>query len=248
MNNKAELGEFDFNAAWDSPTVGSPALIVPNNQCRMQIVFAIDASNSMQGYKIGAVNDSVNNVLTKLKSLGKKQGSTISVAVIGFASRLFRWTKGFVPVNEFKFSYVEMADGLSDWNAFIDELIDLSDHQMEADAKKYVILYSDGLSTDNCTDRLCKWSKTGLYKDITKVVVAFDEDLKDPQSMGLFREFVDGGDIILISDQEKLLSLVLTQINSSSSDSQKEETYDYEPAGPMLMGDIAIDDDLVFDW
>ncbi len=125
FTNGIELGEFDLDSFLndDSSEEISPIRIINNSN--RQIIIAVDASNSMQGYKVGAVNDTVNNILSKLKSIGRNQNVAISVAVIGFSSRLFRWTDGFVPVHDFRFSYVESTDGLTDINALFEELVDL---------------------------------------------------------------------------------------------------------------------------
>lgn len=210
MAKGSELGEFDLEQFMNQADSSEHLPASAEWNSTVQIIFAIDASNSMQGFKIGAVNDSVNNVLSKLKSVNKSTaGNRIEVAVIGFASRLFRWTKGFVPVNEFKFSYVEMVDGLTDMKAMLNELIELTNHSIDDTAKKYVILYSDGLSTVDYCEDLRKWAETEQYKSIKKILVAFEDDLEDQQSFEFFKSFIDNGEIIPITDMGKLLTAIL---------------------------------------
>lgn len=207
--NEIELGEFDI-VSFMTETESNDSTPQEIEVCnKRQIIFAIDASNSMQGYKIGAVNDCVNNVLSKLRSVARRKDSDICVSVIGFASRLFRWTNGFIPADDFKYSYVEMVDGLTDVNALLEELIALTETSMDMESKKFVVLFSDGLSTEEYSSSIERWSKTKQYNVISKIIVAFEDDLRDPQSMDFFRSFTDKGLIISVKEQEKLLSTLL---------------------------------------
>ncbi len=204
-----ELGDFDLDSFLSDVEQQNATLSKSLDDINCQIVFAIDASNSMQGYKIGAVNDCVNNVISKIRSFARGKDGSISISVIGFSSRLFRWTSGFAPAGDFKYSYVEMADGLTDFSALFDELTALADKEMIAESKKYVVLFSDGLSTEDYESNIKKWESTKLYKQIKKIAVTFDEDIEDPQSAAFFQRFVDTGVIIPIVDQEQLLSNLL---------------------------------------
>lgn len=209
MLNEIELGEFDVDSFLTEAELNDNVPQEMDSCSRSQIIFAIDASNSMKGYKIGAINDCVNNVLSKLKSVARRKGNTIGISVIGFSSRLFRWTNGFVPADDFKYSYVEMVDGLTDVNALLAELINLTETSMAPEAKRFVVLFSDGLSTEEYSENIEQWSNTKQYKDIKKIVVAFEDDLRDPQSMEFFRAFADQGPVITIKEQEILLSTLL---------------------------------------
>lgn len=209
MTGKIDLEEFDIDSFMNMTEVAHSTKSEPKDSRVIQIVLAIDASNSMQGYKIGSANDCVNNIISKLKSFNRSQGYSISISVIGFSSRLFRWTSGFVPIDDFKFSYVETVDGLTDVNVLFRELIDLSQSNMNSASKIFVVLFSDGLFTENFDENLNQWKRTNQYKEITKLVVSFDEDITDPQSKEFFDKFVDGGRIISIKEQEKLLEAIL---------------------------------------
>lgn len=207
--NSFELGEFDLDSFLNDDAPEEIAPIKNSSSCNRQIILAVDASNSMQGYKVGAVNDTVNNILSKLNSIGRNQDGAISVAVIGFSSRLFRWTDGFVPVHDFKFSYVESTDGLTDINALFEELTRLAVEGMNAEAKKIVVLFSDGLPTEDYSVSISKWKQTRFYNDVEKISVSFDDDLLDPQSREFLEEFADHGQVLSIKDKEELLSAIL---------------------------------------
>lgn len=203
-----ELGEFDFDSFLKESNDSENATLYAAEGVSRQIVFVIDASNSMQGHKIGSVNDCVNNILSKLKSLDRNQENPISISVIGFSSRLFKWTESFVRASDFKYSYVEMVDGVTDINAALQELIPLT-NSMEKDAKKYVVLFSDGLTTEDCAENLAHWKQAELYPDVVKIAVAFEDDLCDSQSISFFNDFVESGMVIPITDQERLLTVLL---------------------------------------
>ncbi|MCM1104459.1 MAG: VWA domain-containing protein [Clostridium sp.] len=209
MPDKIELGKFDIRDFMNEEATFETEAAVSDETVERQIVFAIDASNSMQGHKIGAVNDIVNNVISKLKSYARTQPHSINISVIGYSSRLFRWTQAFVPIEDFKYSYVEMADGLTDINALFQELFDLTENHMHPESRKFVILFSDGLPTSDYHEMHSKWTNTNMYKDIHKIAVAFDEDLNDPQSSEFFCRFTDSGTVIPVKDQENLLASLL---------------------------------------
>ena len=207
MVDELGLGEFDFdNFISDSSEI---EIVNGNtvNGVTCQIVFVIDASNSMQGYKIGAVNESVNNIISKLKSLDRSN----EISVIEFSTRLFKWTESFVHASEFKYSYVEMVDGLTDLNAALKELVSITKSGMKKEARKYVVLFSDGLFTESYEENFKQWEQNDLFPEITRIVVAFDDDLRDPQSRDFFKRFTGSGQIVPITDQETLLSALLVQ-------------------------------------
>lgn len=208
MIKEFELGEFDLDSFMNESSESESAATSTGKGFSRQIVFVIDASNSMHGHKIGAVNDCVNNIISKLRSLDRSQENAIRISVIGFSTRLFRWTDSFVRASEFKYSYVEMVDGLTDINAAFNELTMLSNN-MEKAAKKYVVLFSDGLFTEDYSESMARWSQTELFPEIDRIAVAFDDDLHDTQSLGFFKEFVGAGLIVSVSDQEQLLLALL---------------------------------------
>ena len=203
-----ELGDFDLDSVMSEAEDNDSATAYTGEGTSRQIVFVIDASNSMQGHKIGSVNDCVNNILSKLRSLDRNAENPISISVIGFSSKLFKWTDSFVRASDFKYSYVEMVDGVTDINAAFQELIPLT-NSMEKGAKKYVVLFSDGLTAEDYTESLSQWRQSALYTDIFKIAVTFDEDLRDSQSVSFFNEFVGPGMIAPITDQEQLLTALL---------------------------------------
>ena len=164
MIKEFELGEFDLDSFMNESSESESAATSTGEGSSRQIVFVIDASNSMQGHKIGA--------------------------------------------SEFKYSYVEMVDGLTDINAAFNELTMLSNN-MEKAAKKYVVLFSDGLFTEDYSESMARWSQAELFPEIERIAVVFDDDLHDTQSLGFFKELVGAGLIVPISDQEQLLSALL---------------------------------------
>lgn len=209
MMNGIELGEFDIETFLHESEHNYNFSQGSASYYRRQIVIVVDASNSMQGYKIGAVNDCVNNILTRLKSLSRSQGGSIYISVIGFSTHLFRWTDGFVSADDFKYVDVETTDGITDINVLFDELVQLTKDNNDPVVKKSVVIFSDGLPTEEYSDGCSKWRETIHYKDINKIAVSFEEDINDPQSMEFFMEFTNHGKVIAIRNQEELLSALL---------------------------------------
>lgn len=210
MIKATELGDFDFDSFASESVDGENGVKNFKEKTSRQIVFVIDASNSMQGYKIGAINDCVNNITSKLKTIDRNPNSPVQISALGFSSKLFRWTNSFVRALEFNYSYVEMVDGLSNINTVFSELTELTRNSMSKDAKKFVVLFSDGLFTEEISCSMNEWSQTELFPEIVKITVAFDDDLQDPQSSDFFSKFSDSGLIVPISEQEQLLSILLS--------------------------------------
>lgn len=208
MDDDDILGEFNIDDFLRSaePADDGNAMMTERNGKR--VLFAIDASNSMAGYKLGAVNDSVSNAIAKLRSLARGRGVSLVVAVIGFSERAFKWTSSYVPVDNFEYSYVEEADGLSDMNSLFRELIAIAGEGMERGMRQTVVLYTDGLPTEDCQESFDLWKRTDAYSNTLKVVMAFGADIEDPQSYGFFRMFADGGKIIDMQNQEELIEIL----------------------------------------
>lgn len=203
------LGEFNFDDFLQSAEPADTRNTVVSERDEKRILFAIDASNSMAGYKLGAVNDSVSNAIAKLRSLARGREAAVSVAVIGFSARAFKWTSSYVPVDGFEYSYVEGADGLSDVNSLFRELISIAGEDLEEGTRQIVVLYTDGLPTEDYRESFELWKHTDSYSKTLRVVMAFGTDIDDPQSYDFFRTFADGGMIIDMKNQGELIGALL---------------------------------------
>lgn len=198
-----EIGEFNF----DDFLSFEEAVSEKTNKCAVakKVLFAIDASNSMSGYKIGAVNDTVNNAVSKLKSLQKSSDCEVHVRVIGFSDRLFKWSDDFLPVFEFKYSNIETAGGITDINALFEELIKMAD-SVQSDSQYYVFFFTDGLPTSDYAALLKQWLDTSRSKGINSYTVSFEEDIQDEQSYSFLCEFSSSGDVININHSEDIMA------------------------------------------
>lgn len=202
-----QLGDFDLDSFFEQEEI-TQTQEKPSEQ-KYQLVFAIDASNSMMGYKIGAVNETVNNAISKIKAYSKSQNGNVEVCVIGFSNKLFKWTEGFVPIESFKFSYVEMVDKKTEVSALFEELTNISNESMNIASKKIVIFFTDGLPTCDYSEAIIKWQTSKNYSETFRIAVSFDEDISDPQSKEFLTEFVNGGNILTIKNHEELIKLLL---------------------------------------
>ena len=210
MDELFEIGDFDFdyNNNESNIEIANDISFSNASSTNYQIIFVLDASNSMKGYKIGAVNDLVNNLISKLNSFNSS-GIDISISVIGFSSKLIRWTNGFVPIREFSFSYIEMVDGLSDISAALEEILRLTG-EFKEESKKTICLFSDGLPTSDYRSYMERLKKTPNFAQVQKICVSFDDDLKDEQSIEFFNSIVDSSqEIISVNQQELILSKIL---------------------------------------
>ena len=207
MGKDLELGEFDLDCFLNQEEC---VVVETPKENHLYVILGIDASNSMRGYKIGAVNDVVNNTISRLKSFDKGADCSVQIAVVGFSERLFRWTNGFVPATDFKFSYVEMVDGKTDICGFIDELVRLTQSVNAGNADHIcAILFSDGLPTTDYEQSISAWRSCSNYSKVKRIAVSFDDDIEDSQSREMLEAFANSGIILSIKRQDDILSEIL---------------------------------------
>lgn len=146
---------------------------------QLVLFFIVDTSGSMQGTKIGAVNQSVREVLPELESAG---GSDVDlkVACLKFSTGC-EWMYSS-PVAPSNFTWQELtADGVTDFGAACEELNKkLSKHEFlsapSASVAPVLFLMSDGAPTDDWQSSLEKLKKNNWFKYAIKVAVAIGVD------------------------------------------------------------------------
>ncbi len=123
----------------------------------LPIVFVLDASGSMQGEKIFAVNSAINDFKNVFLSICTDLN--VVVGVISFSSG-FEWqTDGLIKIEDFEYKPL-FADGLTDIGSAIEELgrrltkDDLLLNIAEPISKPVIAILSDGYPTDQWEDKL----------------------------------------------------------------------------------------------
>ena len=138
----------------------------------MKIFFLIDISGSMQGAKIQALNDSMENIMSELRSHVGAEQDEISVLLF---SRNARWTNPVaLPINQYSWTRVEASGMTSLGKACIlleDRLI--SD---KGNKKRIIILISDGCPTDDFDEGFNELEINHHFQNTIRFSIAIGQD------------------------------------------------------------------------
>jgi uncharacterized protein YegL len=148
----------------------------------MTLFFVIDASGSMEGAKIGAVNAAIEETIPALKEVSDENADAqIKVAVLEFSSGA-RWltASGPVELDQFYWNYMD-AGGTTDLGEACKALNEkLSTkgfmHEAAGSFAPAIFLMSDGEPTDDWQRGLDQLKQNNWFKAGVKVAVAIGDD------------------------------------------------------------------------
>jgi uncharacterized protein YegL len=192
----------------------------------MTMFFLIDTSGSMEGSKIGAVNDAMENVMPIIGEISEENpDSEIKIAVLDFSSEV-KWLYD-EPKTAANFQWRNVsADGLTSFGDAcqkLNEKLSKSRGFMNAASGSYaptIILMSDGEPTDNYKMGLSKLQKNNWFKSSVKFAIAIGDDA----NTDILSEFTGNKEAVLtvhnidaLKKIIKLVSVTSSQIASTSS-------------------------------
>ena len=147
----------------------------------MTLFFLIDTSGSMEGSKIGAVNDAVANVLPMLDEISAENpDAEIKVAALEFSSGVHWLYSEPKLASDFVWQDVK-AGGLTSLGAACAELsskLSRSGYMQSASGSfaPAIILLSDGGPTDDFDSGLNKLKANNWFKAAIKIAIAIGDD------------------------------------------------------------------------
>ena len=231
----------------------------------MSLFFIADVSWSMGGSKIGALNQSVKEVLPIIDDISSNNADAeIKVACLEFSSGC-KWTFGEPkPASDFIWQDLK-TNGTTDMGAACIELSNKlsrkGDGYMQETAGCFapvLILLSDGVPTDDFPNGLAKLKANRWYQSAIKIAIAIGSDA-DKEALGEFTGNMEA--VITVHNVDALKTIIRTvsvtasQIGSQSStagnQSKQEQVNDQvkkkvEDTGGANLGNASdIDDD---DW
>ena len=169
----------------------------------MTLFFLIDTSGSMEGNKIGAVNDAVVNVLPMLNDISETNpDAEIKVAALEFSSGV-NWLCG---------ACAELAAKLSRNGGFM--------QSASGSFAPAIILLSDGGPTDNYDVGLAKLQGNNWFKSAIKIAIAIGDDAdKDvlKQFTGNSEAVITVHNIDALKQIIRVVAVTSSQIGSKSS-------------------------------
>lgn len=147
----------------------------------MVLFFVVDTSGSMEGAKIGTLNQAVEDVIPEIREISENNADAeIKIAVLDFSSGA-KWVTPFpIPAEDYDWQYLN-AVGLTDFGEACRELNEkLSRNAFMSDVTgsfaPAIFLLSDGAPTDNYKENLEKLWQNNWFKKAIKVAVAIGED------------------------------------------------------------------------
>ena len=155
----------------------------------IKVIIIIDASNSMKGYKLGAVNDAVNNLIEKLSRMSKSYANSIDVMGIVFSNRVSKWSSEFIPVAAFTYSFIETTGGKSNVTKVLEELTHICQKQLVGEEQNVMLFFTDGLPTVEYEAELACLNENNTFKTAKRYCISFEEDIQDELSMEFFNAF-----------------------------------------------------------
>lgn len=181
----------------------------------LTVFFLIDTSGSMAGGKISSLNVAIRDTLPMLEQISSENTDTeIKIAALQFASGCDWMYPRPLPVEDFEWNDLE-ATGLTSLGAAYQELqkklSQTSGFMQEANAScaPVMILFSDGVPTDDAKHGLDHLKENNWYKAAIKIAVAIGDDT----NKDVLKEFVNNnGEAVLtvhnINDLKKMIYLV----------------------------------------
>ena len=181
----------------------------------LTVFFLIDTSGSMAGGKISSLNVAIRDTLPMLEQISSENTDTeIKIAALQFASGCDWMYPRPLPVEDFEWNDLE-ATGLTSLGAAYQELqkklSQTSGFMQEANAScaPVMILFSDGVPTDDAKHGLEHLKDNNWYKAAIKIAVAIGDDT----NKDVLKEFVNNNsEAVLtvhnINDLKKMIYLV----------------------------------------
>lgn len=191
----------------------------------MTLFFLIDTSGSMEGNKIGAVNDAVANVLPMLDEISAENpDAEIKVAALDFSSGV-KWLYSEPKLaSDFVWQDVS-AGGLTSLGAACVELaskLSKSGFMQSASGSfaPAIILLSDGGPTDDYESGLSKLKANNWFKSAIKVAIAIGDDADKE----VLKQFAGNSEAVFtvhnidaLKQIIRLVAVTSSQIGSKSS-------------------------------
>lgn len=172
----------------------------------MRLYFLLDISGSMDGAKISALNDSMENIIIDLQEKAFN-GNEINIAVLSFAREVTWMYKE--PINILDFNWKPLtASGMTSLGKACCELANIISTYSDSNETIAIVLLSDGCPTDDYDEGIRKLHKLQVFKDANKFAIALGDNA-DLQSL---TKFVDNPDNIFIENKADTLIDTLSSI------------------------------------
>lgn len=205
----------------------------------MILFFVADTSYSMEGSKIGAMNETINNVIPEVREISDSNADAeIKIAALKFSDGAEWLYPAPLDADDFNWTYQE-PDGMTDFGVACDKLVEKLSAKtgfMNAAAGSYapaIFLFSDGAPSDDYEASLARLKQNNWFKHAIKVAVAIGDDA----NMDVLAEFTSNKEaVVKVHTPEALKKLIRFVVVKSSDVGSKPQ----EAGTPMTKQDTVV--------
>lgn len=173
----------------------------------MFLYFLIDTSGSMDGIKINSVNDTMDNVISELKS--HADVLDMSVNALSFARKTKWMYKQPTKLNDFNWEWLS-ASGMTSLGNACKQLAKNIDKHVGDDEVK-IILLSDGCPTDDFEEGLAKLDTCLSERESSRFAIALNG--ADIPTLNLFTGNPDN--VFELESLNNLMERILSVVKTS---------------------------------
>lgn len=185
----------------------------------MTLIFLVDTSGSMEGEKMGQVNDAIENTLPEIADISEKNADAeIKIAVLEFSSGI-QWMYP-EPISSEDFTWQNLeAGGLTSMGEALKELntkLSQTTGFMKQAAGSFapaIIMLSDGEPTDDYKHALEKLKANNWFKAGIKVAIAVGDDA----NKDILADFTGNKEAVLTVHTREQLSKIIRFVSVTAS-------------------------------
>ena len=168
----------------------------------MDLYILLDTSGSMEGAKIGALNDCMQNIVISLQEYAFN-GCSVNIDVMSFA-RSAKWMYDSIkPILDFDWKVLQ-AGGMTSLGLACMLLSDRLTRQQNTE-DKLLILISDGCPTDDYANDIVALSNNDCFSKSARYAIAIGDDA-DFQSLATFASCIEN--VYKLSDVSELIGSI----------------------------------------
>lgn len=174
----------------------------------MKFFILLDTSGSMEGAKIGALNDAMSNILVTLQGAAF-DGKQIELSVMTFGKTAQWMYESPKPVMDFGWKELH-ANGMTPLGLACEELNTVLNAYTTLGEKIGVILLSDGCPTDDYDSALSILSNNHVFVESYRFALALGENADIPS---LRRFVIDDNHVFVLNNVDSLFDGLMIAIN-----------------------------------
>jgi uncharacterized protein YegL len=182
----------------------------------MQLYILLDTSGSMEGAKIGALNDAMSNILVTLQEAAFN-GGKIELAIMTIGKTAQWMYDSPKPVMDFGWKELQ-ANGMTPLGLACENLDSALNKYSVAGESVGIILLSDGCPTDDYDSGLALLDQNNIFEIAGKYAIALGENADIPS---LKRFVKDDSHLFFVSTVDDLLDTLSSTINKEIDGERK---------------------------